>query len=207
VAVQKALEGEGKPWVMTDSSDSVSGGAYGDGNVLLKTLLAMNYQDTAIMTITDPEAVAACFAAGVGASITIPVGGKLTPGFYKPVTVTGTVNTLWNGKYLSFLPLGHPCDLGRSAVLQVGGIRILLSEYKATTIDAEAYRGAGLEPKSFKIVQVKSPGGFRAIYGLFSAGIFELDSIGPTDSDLPRLPFTRIRRPLWPWDANLEKPW
>ena len=207
IAVQKALASDGKPWVMTDSSDSVSGGGYGDGNLLLKTMLAMNYQDTALMTITDAEAVAACFAAGVGATITIPVGGKLTPLFYSPATVTGTVNTLWNGRYLAFLPLGQPCDIGRSAVLQVGGIRILLSEHKATTIDAEAYRGAGLEPKNFKIVQVKSPGGFRAIYGLFAAGIFELDAPGPTDSELPRLPFTRIWRPLWPWDRDLDKPW
>jgi microcystin degradation protein MlrC len=205
-AVEKSLRGAGKPWVLADSSDSVTGGSNGDGNLLLKELLAMNYQDTAIMTITDPEAAAACFAAGVGATVTIPVGGKLTPGFYKPVTVTGAVTTLWDGKHMSALtPM--PVDIGRTAVLQVGGIRILLSEHKAATIDAQAYRGAGLEPKDFKIVQVKSPGGFRTIYGPFSAGIFELEAVGPSDSDLPRLPFKRIWRPLWPWDMNLEKPW
>ena len=56
-------------------------------------------------------------------------------------------------------------------------------------------------------MQVKSPGGFRAIYGPFAAGIFELDTLGPTDSELPRLPFKKIRRPLWPFDMNLDKPW
>jgi microcystin degradation protein MlrC len=205
-AVQKVLASESQPWVLADSSDSVTGGSNGDGNLLLKTLLEMNYADSALMTLTDPEAAIACFTAGVGATVTLPVGGKLTPGFYSPITVTGTVNTLWNGKYTSSLtPM--PVDIGRTAVLQVGGIHILLSEYKAATIDAEAYRGGGLEPKNFKIVQVKSPGGFRVIYGPFAAGILELEAVGPCDSELPRLPFKRIWRPLWPWDKNLEKPW
>ena len=78
-AMQQALAGEGQPFVMADSSDSVTGGGYGDGNLLLQALLEMGYQDTALLTLTDPEAVAACLAAGVGAKVTMPVGGKLTP--------------------------------------------------------------------------------------------------------------------------------
>jgi microcystin degradation protein MlrC len=56
-------------------------------------------------------------------------------------------------------------------------------------------------------VQVKSPGGFRAVYGPFAAGICEIDTPGPTDSDLTRLPFRKIRRPLWPFDPELSAPW
>lgn len=97
--------------------------------------------------------------------------------------------------------------MGRAAVLQIGSISVLLSERKVGTIDAAGYRSVGLEPKAFKIVQVKSPGGFRAIYGPFAAGIFELDAPGPCDSELPRLPFQKINRPLWPFDLDLQEPW
>lgn len=205
-AVRQALASDGRPFVLADSADSVTGGAYGDGNVLLRALLEMEYADSALLTATDPEAVAICFAAGVGGEVTVPVGGKLAPAFYRPVTVTGRVKNLSDGKYVCELP-PSPIDVGRSAVLQVGDISLALSERPAPTIDQEFYHHLGLEPRRIKIVQVKSPGGFRAIYGPFAAGIFEIDTLGPTDSNLTRLPFRKIRRPLWPFDPDLSAPW
>lgn len=201
-----ALAGEKKPVVVTDSADSVSGGGYGDGNLLLRALLAAGYQDTALLTVTDPQAVATCFAAGVGARLTLPVGGRLTPAFYQPVQVAGYVKTLTDGDFQAELP-PMPVHAGRTAVFQAGGITLVLSERPAMTIDREVYHSSGLRPRNFKLVQVKSPGGFRAIYSSFAAAIFELDTPGPTDSDLTRLPFRRIRRPLWPFDPDLQEPW
>jgi microcystin degradation protein MlrC len=205
-AVGQALASGARPFILADSADSVTGGAHGDGNILLRALLEMGYADSALLILTDPEAVGACFTAGVGGELRVPVGGKLTPGFYRPVTVTGRVKTLSHGRYVCELPL-TPIDVGRSAVLQVGGISLALSERPAPTIDQEFYHHLGLEPRQMKIVQVKSPGGFRAIYGPFAAGIFEIDTQGPTDSDLTRLPFQKIRRPLWPFDPDLSAPW
>jgi microcystin degradation protein MlrC len=142
----------------------------------------------------------------VGGEVTIAVGGKLAPRFYSPVTVTGRVQTLTDGRYVCELP-PTPIDVGRAAVLRVGGINLALSERPAPTIDQEIYRHLVLEPRTAKIVQVKSPGGFRAVYGPFAAGIFEIDTPGPTDSELTRLPFRKIRRPLWPFDPELSDPW
>ncbi|MHB1005552.1 MAG: M81 family metallopeptidase [Chloroflexota bacterium] len=205
-AVEKALAGEGRPWVLSDSSDAVTGGGHGDGNALLRELLAIGYADTALLTLTDPEGVAACFAAGVGGEVEVPLGGKITTVFYRPVTVRGRVKTLTDGHYTGDLPV-EPKHIGRTAVLVAGGIHIVLSEQGAQTIDSAAYHMAGMEPRQFKIVQVKSPGGFRAIYGPYAAGIFELDAPGPCDSELTRLPFERINRPLWPFDPDLQRPW
>ena len=205
-AVRQALASAERPFVFADSSDSVTGGAYGDGNILLRTLLELGYRGTALLTLTDPEAAAACHAAGVGAEVRVAVGGKLAPAFYRPVTVTGRVEKLTDGQYMCDLP-ATPIDVGRAAVLQVGGISLALSERPAPTIDQEIYRHLGLEPREAKIVQVKSPGGFRAVYGPFAAGIFEIDTPGPTDSELTRLPFRKIRRPLWPFDPDLSDPW
>jgi microcystin degradation protein MlrC len=205
-AVRQALAGAARPFVFADSSDSVTGGAYGDGNILLRALLEMRYGDTALLTLTDPEAAAACHAAGEGGEVRIAVGGKLAPAFYRPVTVTGRVKKLTDGRYVCELP-STPIDVGKAAVLEVGGISLALSERPAPTIDQEIYRHLGLEPRQTKIVQVKSPGGFRAIYGRYAAGIFEIDTPGPTDSELTRLPFRKIRRPLWPFDRELTSPW
>jgi microcystin degradation protein MlrC len=205
-AVQAALASGRRPFILADSADAVTGGAYGDGNILLKELLAMGYGGSALLTLTDPEAAAACHAVGVGGMLTLPVGGKLTPAFYQPVTVTGRVERLTDGRYRCELP-PSPIDVGHSAVLAVGNVRLAISERPAPTIDQEFYRHLGLDPRESMIVQVKSPGGFRAIYGPFAAGIFEIDTPGPTMSDLTRLPFRKIQRPLWPFDPDLAAPW
>jgi microcystin degradation protein MlrC len=205
-AVRQALTSTARPFIFADSSDAVTGGAYGDGNILLRRLLESGYGGTALLTLTDPEAAATCHAAGVGSEVTLAVGGKLAPTFYRPVTVTGQVRRLTHGTYVCELP-PTPIDVGRAAVLQVGGIDLAFSERPAPTIDQEIYRHLGLDPGEAKIVQVKSPGGFRAVYGPFAAGIFEIDTPGPTDSDLTRLPFRKIRRPLWPFDPELSEPW
>ncbi len=205
-ALRQALGSDGRPFVLADSADSVTGGAYGDGNILLRALLETGYDDTALLTLTDPEAAAACHAAGVGGEVTVAVGGKLAPAFYRPVPVTGRVRRLGDGRYVCQLPAA-PTDVGKAAVLQVGGISLAVSERPAPTIDQEIYRHLDLDPREAKIVQVKSPGGFRAIYGRYAAGILEIDTAGPTDSELTRLSFRKIRRPLWPFDPALASPW
>ena len=184
----------------------MTGGAYGDSNILLKELLAMGYGGSALLTLTDPEAAGACHAAGVGGTLTLPVGGKLTPAFYQPVTVTGKVERLTDGRYTCELP-PSPIDVGFSAVMAVGNVRLAISERPAPTIDQEFYRHLGLDPRESTIVQVKSPGGFRAIYSPFATGIYEIDTPGPTMSDLTRLPFRKIQRPLWPFEPDLADPW
>ncbi|MHB1414222.1 MAG: M81 family metallopeptidase [Chloroflexota bacterium] len=205
-AIETALAAEGRPFVLADTSDSIAGGGYGDGNCLLGELLAMGYADTALLTVTDPAAVAACFAAGVGAELTLPLGGGRNPRFFRPIQATGRVKTLTDGRYRAELPAGM-ADIGRTAVLEVGDIHVLLSEHPASSVDAEAYRMAGLEPRRYKIVQVKSSIHFHAIYGSFAAGILALDAPGPTDSELTRLAYTRIPRPMWPFDRDITEPW
>jgi microcystin degradation protein MlrC len=166
----------------------------------------MGFTGSALLTLTDPDAVTACWTAGIGAEVCVSLGGKLTPDLFHPLSVIGHVERIADGRYLGELPPG-PVDVGRAAVLAVGSIRIALSEYPAPTIDQGIYQHLGLVPREAKLVQVKSPGGFRAIYGPFAAGIFEIDTPGPTMSDLTRLPYRKIQRPLWPFDPDLNAPW
>ena len=205
-AMRQVLADDRRPYILADCADSVSGGALGDGNDLLRYLIETGYSETAIMTVTDPEAVAACFAAGVGGEVQTSVGGKLTPGFYSPVPVRGRARLLSDGRYVGQRPPGHVC-IWRTAVLQVGGISLLLSERGAMTIDAEAFRHVGLDPRRAKIVQAKSTTGFRATYEAYAADMIELALPGPCDSNLATVPYRRITRPLWPVDPELDAPW
>jgi len=49
---------------------SALGQFWQETNLLLRALLEMGYRDSALLTLTDPEAVAACFAAGAGSEVT-----------------------------------------------------------------------------------------------------------------------------------------
>jgi len=104
-------------------------------------------------------------------------------------------------------PPWSPTDVGRIAVLRVGAIDVVLSERKAWHLDTVIYRHVGRDPARYQVVQAKSAGGFRARYEPFAAEIVEIETTGPCDSDLTRLPFRRITRPLWPFDPELDAPW
>jgi microcystin degradation protein MlrC len=205
-AVEEAMATPGRPVVLADGADSPSAGASGDGNDLLRELVRIGYEGDALLAIVDPAAAAACHAAGLGATVTLTLGGALTPETYQPLEVTGVVEALRDGRYMVELPV-RPADIGPTAVLRIGGVRAVVSTRKAFQLDESVYHQAGLDPRTADIVQAKSAGGFRGVYEPFAARIIEMDTPGLTTHDLPTLPFQRIPRPMWPWDMDLDSPW
>jgi microcystin degradation protein MlrC len=205
-AIALALAVDGRPVILSDSADTTSGGGNGDGNLLLGHLLRAPIDERVILTVTDAPAVARCFEAGIGAEVMLSVGGTQTPVFFSPVELSGRVVTLADGHFLSELPI-KPRDVGRIAVVEHGSLSVVLTEAKASQLDASIYHRAGLWPEHAKIVQVKSAGGFRAAFDPIAAATIYIDTPGPADSDLTRLPFRRITRPLWPFDPDLDEPW
>jgi microcystin degradation protein MlrC len=204
-ALDAAAAATQRPIAFADGSDSTSAGGMGDGNELLAALAARTDAIEALLTVTDPEAVARCWEAGVGAEVELPVGGSITPGF-APVMVRGRVTKLSSG-VMQLDPPWSTADAGRIAVLRVGATDVVLTEQPAWHLDTVIYRHVGLDPAAYQVVQAKSAGGFRARYEAFAAEIVEIETRGACDSDLPRLPFRRITRPLWPFDPDLDAPW
>ncbi len=206
-AVAASAPGD-KPFVLSDASDAPSAGSFGDSTVVLKHLLARPPLDgPLLLTLTDPKATDACHVAGAGATLTLTIGAAFQPIYYAPVTVEARVLGVYDGRYLSELPPMN-FDAGRRAVIEVAGyIRILLSEKPVITLDLKGYEASGLYPREAKTVIVKSAGQFRGFYAPFAHRIIELETPGPVDSILPRLPFKNITRPLWPFDPDLVEPW
>lgn len=197
-----------KPFVLSDASDAPSAGSFGDSTVVLKHLLARpRLAGPLLLTLTDPAATDTCHKAGVGADLSLTIGAAFQPIYYEPVTVEARVIGLYDGPYMSELPPMN-LDAGRRAVIEVQGyIRILLSEKPVITLDLNGYEASGLYPREAKTVIVKSAGQFRGFYTPFAHRIIELETPGPVDSILPRLPFRNITRPLWPFDPDLAEPW
>jgi microcystin degradation protein MlrC len=204
-AVARALAAEGRPIVLADMADNTGGGAAGDGTEILRELLRVSARRATVACIWDAAAVAACIKAGVGAGVTLDVGGKVDDRHGAPVRVTGTVRTLSDGRFVHRGPMmrGLPGRLGPTAVLDVNDIKVILISYRWQTLDPEMIRFVGIDPLLEKILVVKSTIHYRAAFEPIAKEIIEVDAPGLSSSNLSRFPYRRIRRPIFPLDPDL----
>ena len=98
--------------------------------------------------------------------------------------------------------LGRVINMGPSAVVRHGGLTILLTSKKMAPFDLAQWRSQGIEPRDLKIIGVKAAVGHRAAYGKIASDSFTVSSSGPCAGDLTRLPYKRIRRPVYPLDPQ-----
>src|SRR5690606_22738996 len=135
-AIAEAMAGEpGSVYVLADISDSGASGTAGDGTAVLRGLLEANARSAAVAQIMDREAVAACIDAGVGATVTLSVGGKHDGLHGDPVEVTGMVRLIHEGGFLMAGPMGAGTrsSRGRTVVLEIngpGGIELQLTDLR-----------------------------------------------------------------------------
>jgi microcystin degradation protein MlrC len=141
----------------------------------------------------------------VGARVTLDIGGKVDDRHGAPVSVTGTVRTLSDGRFVHRGPMMHglPGRLGPTAVLDVNDIRVILISYRWQTLDPEMIRFVGIDPLLEKILVVKSTIHYRAAFEPIAKEIIEVDAPGLSSSNLSRFPYRRIRRPIFPLDPDL----
>jgi len=182
------------PWVVSDYGDRVLAGAPGDSTEILNLLLSGRYQVRAVVPVTDPVAAAAAHAAGIGASVTLRVGGGLTPGF-SPVEVSGRVMHLSDGRFTLAGPLyaGQPSVMGDTAVLDLGAVTLLITTIPALTQDTAAFTSQRIDLAGFDVVVVKSGNHFQLSFdnvgrpvkaltrglGVYAPGVFEFRHRGP----------------------------
>jgi len=204
-AVARALAAEGRPIVLADMADNTGGGAAGDGTEILRELLRVGARSATVACIWDAVAVQTCIKAGVGTRITLDIGGKVDDRHGAPVSVTGTVRTLSDGRFVHRGPMMHglPGRLGATAVLDVNDIKVILISYRWQTLDPEMIRFVGIDPLLEKILVVKSTIHYRAAFEPIAKEIIEVDAPGLSSSNLSRFEYRRIRRPIFPLDPDL----
>jgi microcystin degradation protein MlrC len=207
-AVARGRAIDGGPVLLLDTADTTGGGGAGDGIGLVRGLLDAGLREDALAMVVDPAAAAACAAAGEGAELEVAVGHALAPRWGEPVTLSGRVERLLDGRF-SYAggPFGGvEVTMGPSAVLAVGRLRLLVMSRSTYDWADEQYRAAGLDPAAAKFVGVKNMMNFRFGYGDVMKGFFVLDLPGPTPPDMCLLPFERVTRPLYPLDRELADP-
>ena len=201
--VRQAMAAAEGPSIIVDAADNVGGGAAGDDTVVLDALLRLGAEG-AVVVMADAEAVRVAEAAGEGGIFEAPVGGKADDLHGPPVTVNGRVRLLTDGRYRhtgSYMT-GYETGMGRTAVIEAGGVRVVLTSLRTMPFDAEQIRCLGLLPANQRIIVVKSAIAWRSAYGDVARRAIFVDTPGVGASNLERFNYKRRPRPLWPLDPD-----
>lgn len=202
-AVRVACASTVWPVVLVDAADNIGGGSPGDGTALLAELLAQDAPD-AVVTLVDAEAVRLAEQAGQGASLQLLLGAHTDDRHGAPVAVEATVEALADGRYVhtgSYMT-GQAADMGRTAVLRIRGVRVVVSQRRMMPFDAEQLRCLGIEPARCRILVVKSAVAWRAAYGDVAKLALLVDTPGICSSDLRTVPYQRAPKSLFPLEGG-----
>ena len=197
--------GEG-PIVLLDHYDNCASGGTMDTTVVLAEILRQGLEDVAVFAIYDPAAVQQAIAAGVGAQVTLSIGGKIKmpaiPDASPPLTVAGTVKTISNGRYTNRGPMarGVAMDMGPAVVLDTGPAEIVLISRHIEPSDLNCLSSLGIDPMQKRYVMLKSRIHWRAGLGKLAKAVVECAGVGVCTSDYGQLRFNRVRRPIYPLD-------
>ena len=194
------------PVLLVEPADNIGGGAPGDGTDVMRALLKYDVQGAGV-AIADPESVAALKDVPIGGKITLPIGGKGSPLDPGPVTLDVQLVSRSDGVFEledknSHLvgSLGKVIHMGPCAVVRHGGLTILLTSKKLPPFDLGQWRSQGINPEELSMIGVKAAVGHRVAYGKIAAAEFTVNTSGPCTSDITRLPYKHLRRPVFPLD-------
>jgi microcystin degradation protein MlrC len=204
-ALRYAMHAPRGPIVLMDVGDNIGGGSSADATILLETALRLGVRSY-LQTLYDPEAVAACVAAGPGATVTLAVGAKTDNLHGQPVTVTGRVRVIADGKFEETRPTHGGFrfyDGGTTVVLECPDdyTLVLTSERIGNTAIEQMY-SVGVWPERKQVVVAKGVHSPRPAYTPIAAEIVLVNTPGATSSDLSTFNYHHRRRPLYPFEED-----
>ncbi len=209
-SVARAAELTDGPILLIDHADNCASGGTQDTMAVVAEIIRQGLQDVAVGAIRDPEAVNKLIEAGVGAKVTLLLGGKMDmpsigrPG--EPLEVTGSVRLISDGDFVVRGPMytGVKMHMGKTVVFDTGSIQFLIIENNHEPFDLGMFRSAGIEPTAKRYLLLKSRIHYRAGFKPIAKHIVECSGVGVTGSDYSQFKFKKIRRPIFPLDSDFD---
>lgn len=191
------------PVAFTDAADATSSGATGDSNAILKALMAAGYSRRVLLPIVDAAAARKAADTGIGATITVALGGERDPGRFTPVTVTARVESLSRGQ-IRLETMRSAINAGLTAVLTMDNFTIVVISEPCFLFDRSLFFANGCNPRDYDLAVVKSPHTEYHMYDEWVAKNFNIDAPGSTSADLRSLGHTICARPVYPLDPDTQ---
>ena len=200
-SLNKALASSKRPFFISDSGDNPTAGGAGDVTWTLKEILARpefkNAQGPSLIyaSIPGPDLVKMAVAAGVGGKVDAYAGAKVDARYAPPVRLAGTVKAIEHGDK----------NAETEVVVQVGSVHVIVTRKRKPYHLERDFTRLGLNPRKADIVVVKIGYLEPELYAMRADWILALTP-GGVDQNLERLPYRRIKRPMFPLDKNMPDP-
>jgi microcystin degradation protein MlrC len=196
------------PILLIDHADNCASGGTQDVMMILREAIDCGISSIAVGPIRDPQAVAQLIDAGVGAKITVEIGGKTNmPAINregKPLTLTGIVKAITEGTYIIKGPqlTGVKALMGRSVAFESEHATLIVTERLQEPWDLGVFTSLGVDPFDFKYIMLKSRMYFRPVFAPIAKAIIYCDGDGVTSSNNEKFDYRNIRRPIYPLDLE-----
>lgn len=200
-SLEMALKSDKKPFVISDMGDNPTAGGAGDVTwTLIELLKRPEFKSTTgpeliYASIPGPDLVAKAKAAGIGNEVEGYAGAMVDDRFAPPVLLKGKVLAIKEG---------DP-DANVEVVVQVGSIKVLVTEKRKPYHYEKGFTDLGLKPRETDILVVKIGYLVPELYDLRGDWIMAMTP-GGVDQDLERLGYKRIKRPMFPLDKDMAEP-
>jgi microcystin degradation protein MlrC len=194
----------GKPLVLADMADNPGGGAMCDSSFILRALLERGIGNVALGPFWDLGALQICRDAGVGARLSLRVGGKCGPASGDPVDLKVTVRAVKAEHAQTVVDYpGFPC--GPSVWVSTDdGIDLVLITKRQQGYATDLFTGLGVDLASKRAIVVKSTQHFHDQFAPIAQEVLYVDSPGLLRSDFEHIPYRRRSLNYWP---RVQNPW
>lgn len=200
-ALDKAVVSTKKPFFISDSGDNPTAGGAGDVTWTLKEILARpefkadNGPELIYASIPGPELIKNAIIAGIGNIVEGYAGAVVDARFAPPLLLKGTVKSIFYGDK----------DAEVEVVVKVGSVNVIVTQKRKPYHKEIDFTNLGLSPRKAAIVVVKIGYLEPELYAMRADWILALTP-GGVDQDLSRLPYHRIKRPMFPFDTDMKEP-
>jgi microcystin degradation protein MlrC len=192
--------------LMADVADNPGGGGRGNTTQILRAFHEAGVEDALFGVFYDPPAVEAAFAAGEGGTFTADFNTAEIQEFSEPFSAEAEVLKLSDGEFVGRYGMvrSRTVRLGRSCLLRLGGIRIVVITIRQQCLSNDFFIHYGVDAEAARSTVVKSRGHFRAGFQhIFPPErIFEVDVPGLTSPNLATFPWKNLPRPVYPMDPD-----
>ena len=205
-AIALARQGRG-PVAVIDFADYPGAGANADTPELLRTLVEANPDvPAAFVYFWDPALVAKLADAGVGATVEVALGGRLTDAYGPPVKVKVTIERFTDGRIVHVGPVYHGMEFnfGRTVVLRTNNIRIVVATNCLMAIDPSFFTLHGIDLPSLGVLAIKAKNQFRAAFTETFRTMIDSDIRGPVMLDFNQLPYKNGPKTIFPFNRGSD---
>ena len=206
LAVSVGRDRRRKPIALADVADNPGGGGRGNTTYLLRALKAAGAQGVIFGVFNDAAVAARAHELGEGATFTASFNSQEHQEFSLPFDCEARVVKLSDGKYVGRRGVlrNVSADMGPSALLDLGGIQLVVISYRCQCMDPMQFELFGLDIARARVVVVKSRGHFRGGFDEFfdNSRIYEVDCPGLTSPILSNFRWSKLPRPVYPLDEE-----